>query len=226
MPTGKLLALYGICTSRSSHSTSSGCPRPRAVSTNHSWATCSPRSRTSQSPRAFYLVYVVGIVALAVVPGIREGAMAGALWRGALFGFLAYATYDLTNLATIQGWPWQVSVIDMIWGTTLNTAVAAVGYWAGTSGSGSSSLARPGSGRLARRVRAPCARPTRPSPGRPRAECVHEVLRDREEIERSIVSGDLPMRLLSTSTDTVARTVPMTGRSVSSMRCASTLATR
>ena len=49
----------------------------------------------------------------------------------ALFGLLAYATYDLTNLATIEGWAWQVSVIDMIWGTFLNTTVAAVGFLAG-----------------------------------------------------------------------------------------------
>jgi uncharacterized membrane protein len=80
---------------------------------------------------AFYLVYVVGVLALAVIPGLREGAIAGALWRGALFGLLAYATYDLTNLATIQGWAWQVSVIDMIWGTTLNTLVAGAGFLAG-----------------------------------------------------------------------------------------------
>lgn len=79
----------------------------------------------------FYLLYVIGIIALAVVPGLQEGSIVGALWRGALFGFLAYATYDLTNLATIQGWPWQVSVIDMVWGTALNTAVAAAGYLAG-----------------------------------------------------------------------------------------------
>ncbi len=78
----------------------------------------------------FYLLYVVGIVALAVVPGVRDGNIAGALWRGALFGLLAYATYDLTNLSTIQGWPWQVSAIDMVWGTTLNTLVAAAGFYA------------------------------------------------------------------------------------------------
>jgi len=80
----------------------------------------------------FYLLYVVGIIALAVVPGLREGAVAGAMWRGALFGFLAYATYDLTNLATVQGWAWQVSVIDMVWGTVLNTVVATIGFYAGT----------------------------------------------------------------------------------------------
>lgn len=79
---------------------------------------------------AFYLAYVVGIIALAVLPGVREGAVVGALWRGALFGLLAYATYDLTNLATVRGWAWQVSVIDMIWGTTLNSAVAVAGFYA------------------------------------------------------------------------------------------------
>lgn len=79
----------------------------------------------------FYLVYVIGILALAVVPGLREGSLLAALWRGALFGFLAYATYDLTNLATIRDWPWQVSVIDMAWGTALNSAVTVAGYYAG-----------------------------------------------------------------------------------------------
>lgn len=81
---------------------------------------------------AFYLLYVVGLIALAVVPGLREGAVVGALWRGALFGLLAYATYDMTNLATIDGWPWQISVIDMIWGTALNTLVAGASFYAGT----------------------------------------------------------------------------------------------
>jgi uncharacterized membrane protein len=79
----------------------------------------------------FYLLYVVGILALAVIPGLQEGSVVGALWRGALFGFLAYATYDLTNLSTIRDWPWQVSVIDMIWGTALNSAVAVAAFYAG-----------------------------------------------------------------------------------------------
>lgn len=79
---------------------------------------------------AFYLLYVVGIVALAVVPGVQGGNVVGALWRGALFGLLAYATYDLTNLSTTQGWPWQVSAIDMVWGTTVTTLVSAAGFYA------------------------------------------------------------------------------------------------
>lgn len=80
----------------------------------------------------FYLLYVVGIVALAVIPGVREGSLVAALWRGALFGFLAYATYDLTNWSTLRDWPAMLSVIDMIWGTTLSSAVTAVGYFAAT----------------------------------------------------------------------------------------------
>lgn len=80
---------------------------------------------------AFYLFYVVGVLALAVIPGLQQGSVVAALWRGALFGLLAYATYDLTNLATIRDWPWQVSVIDMVWGTTLNSLVAVAGYYAG-----------------------------------------------------------------------------------------------
>ncbi len=81
---------------------------------------------------AFYLFYIVGLIALAIIPGLREASVVGALWRGALFGAIAYATYDLTNLATLNGWAWQISVIDIVWGTVLNTAVAAVGYYAGT----------------------------------------------------------------------------------------------
>ena len=80
---------------------------------------------------AFYLIYVVGLILLAVLPGLRGGSLVGAVWRGALLGLLAYATYDLTNLATIQGWAWQVSAADLVWGTALNATVAAAGYLAG-----------------------------------------------------------------------------------------------
>ncbi len=90
----------------------------------------------SSSPKlvvaaGFYLLYVVGVLALASIPGLREGALAGALWRGALLGLLAYGTYDLTNLATLEGWAWQVTVIDLIWGTTVTGLTAVVGYLAG-----------------------------------------------------------------------------------------------
>jgi uncharacterized membrane protein len=73
---------------------------------------------------AFYVVYVAGIVVFAVSPALGERAWTSALIHGALFGFFAYATYDLTNLATLRGWPLSLSLIDMAWGTVL-TAVAA-----------------------------------------------------------------------------------------------------
>ena len=90
----------------------------------------------SSSPKlavaaGFYLLYVVGVLALASIPGLREGALAGALWRGALLGLLAYGTYDLTNLATLEGWAWQITVIDLIWGTAVTSLTATVGYFVG-----------------------------------------------------------------------------------------------
>jgi uncharacterized membrane protein len=78
----------------------------------------------------FYLLYVIGIIALAVIPGVREASLATALWRGALFGFLAYATYDLTNLATLRDWPAQLAALDMVWGTVLTGATSVAGYYA------------------------------------------------------------------------------------------------
>jgi uncharacterized membrane protein len=131
MPAGKMLALYGITTLVFfaidfvwlSTATS-------RIYAPYLGDLLSPKPNLPVAA-VFYLFYVVGILALAVVPGLREGAIVGALWRGALFGLLAYATYDLTNLATIRDWPWQVSVIDMVWGTTLNTVVAGAGYLAG-----------------------------------------------------------------------------------------------
>lgn len=80
----------------------------------------------------FYLLYVVGIIALAVMPGVDVGSLGAALWRGALFGFLAYATYDLTNLATIRDWPLKITLIDLVWGTSLSTLTTLAGYYAAT----------------------------------------------------------------------------------------------
>lgn len=76
----------------------------------------------------FYAVYVVGIVIFAVAPALAADAWRTALIKGALFGFFAYATYDLTNLATLDGWPVTVSVVDVVWGTGLTAASALMGY--------------------------------------------------------------------------------------------------
>ncbi len=71
----------------------------------------------------FYLLYVVGIVALAVGPA---DSVANAAARGALLGLVAYGTYDLTNRATIEPFPWRLALADMAWGTALTAAVAAI----------------------------------------------------------------------------------------------------
>jgi uncharacterized membrane protein len=78
---------------------------------------------------AFYALYLVGVIALAIMPGIDKGAWTEALWRGALLGLVAYATYDLTNWSTIPNWPGIVSIVDMIWGTVLTGSVATAGYF-------------------------------------------------------------------------------------------------
>jgi uncharacterized membrane protein len=78
---------------------------------------------------AFYLLFVVGLVVFCVSPGVREGSLGQAAWRAALFGLVTYATYDLTNLATLEGWPILVTAIDLAWGTTLATATTLLSVW-------------------------------------------------------------------------------------------------
>ncbi|MBS3767823.1 MAG: DUF2177 family protein, partial [Candidatus Cloacimonetes bacterium] len=67
----------------------------------------------------FYLLYIIGIQILAVYPAIAKNSALTALLLGAVFGFMAYATYDLTNLATLKNWPLTITIIDIIWGTCL-----------------------------------------------------------------------------------------------------------
>ena len=78
----------------------------------------------------FYLLYAVGVVVFAVAPQLAPAASRGwgeTLVMAALFGFFAYATYDLTNLATLKGWPLGLSLVDIAWGTVVSTASAAGG---------------------------------------------------------------------------------------------------
>ncbi|MCC6206350.1 MAG: DUF2177 family protein [Hyphomicrobiales bacterium] len=76
----------------------------------------------------FYMIYAVGIVVFAVVPALGSGRWLTALTNGALLGFVAYAAYDLTNHATLRGWPVVITVIDMCWGTLLTAVAAAAGF--------------------------------------------------------------------------------------------------
>ena len=79
----------------------------------------------------FYLLFVAGLVVFAVVPGLQAGSLRRTVLLGSFFGLVTYATYDLTNHATVKGWPWIVTVVDMIWGTVLAASVSVVSYLAG-----------------------------------------------------------------------------------------------
>ena len=76
----------------------------------------------------FYLLYVAGIVLFAVAPALATESWQKAVVLGALFGFFAYSTYDMTNLATLKGWPLSVVVVDIAWGALLTGISAALGY--------------------------------------------------------------------------------------------------
>ena len=76
----------------------------------------------------FYAVYIGGIVFFAIKPAFEVGSASRALAYGAFFGFIAYATYDLTNQATMKNWPVLVTVIDLAWGTVLTGTVAFLSY--------------------------------------------------------------------------------------------------
>ncbi|HYD27276.1 DUF2177 family protein [Brevundimonas sp.] len=78
---------------------------------------------------AFYLIYVAGIVVLAVTPALREVSAVKAATTGAVLGLIAYATYDLTNQATLRVWPVHVTLIDMAWGAVLTSTASLGGYW-------------------------------------------------------------------------------------------------
>ncbi len=77
----------------------------------------------------FYLLYVVGVLAFAVMPALAQGDWTRALWGGALLGLVAYGTYDMSNLATLNGWSALVSAVDMVWGTFVTAVAATAGYF-------------------------------------------------------------------------------------------------
>lgn len=76
----------------------------------------------------FYLLFIVGLVLFVISPALEKKSLLTAIIMGGLFGFFTYATYDLTNLATLKNWPLTVSVVDMIWGVVLSATVATITY--------------------------------------------------------------------------------------------------
>ena len=74
----------------------------------------------------FYLLFIVGLLIFVIRPALAAGAPLNALLYGALLGLISYATYDLTNLATLKDWPLVVTIVDLIWGTVLGGVVSYV----------------------------------------------------------------------------------------------------
>ena len=79
----------------------------------------------------FYLLFVAGMVVFVIAPSLQAGSIWRALLLGAFFGLVTYATYDLTNHATVKNWPWIVTVVDLCWGAVLSASVCCIGYLAG-----------------------------------------------------------------------------------------------
>jgi uncharacterized membrane protein len=77
----------------------------------------------------FYLLFIGGLVFFVISPAVTEGVWTKALLLGALLGFLTYATYDLTNLATLKDWPIQITIIDLAWGTFLGASVSTLTFF-------------------------------------------------------------------------------------------------
>ena len=79
----------------------------------------------------FYLLFIVGILVFVVLPGLQDNSLKTTILRAALFGLVTYATYDLTNLATVRDWPLLITIVDLAWGIILSIAVSCVGFFAG-----------------------------------------------------------------------------------------------
>ena len=79
----------------------------------------------------FYLLLIAGILVFVVLPGLEDNSFKTTILRAALFGLVTYATYDLTNLATVKDWPLLITIVDLAWGTILSMAVSCVGFFVG-----------------------------------------------------------------------------------------------
>lgn len=77
----------------------------------------------------FYLIFVIGLVFFVIQPGVQDQSVGYILIAGFLFGFITYATYDLTNLATLKDWPILVTIADLAWGSTLSLSISLITYF-------------------------------------------------------------------------------------------------
>ena len=82
-----------------------------------------------QAAIIFYLLFIAGLVVFVISPALDKKMWLSALLMGAFFGLVTYATYDLTNLATIKNWPLLVTIVDLIWGMVLSASVSVISYF-------------------------------------------------------------------------------------------------
>ncbi len=76
----------------------------------------------------FYLIFIVGLIIFVITPAMEKSSWMHALLFGALFGFVCYASYDLTNLAVAKDWPLFVTIVDLVWGAVLTASVSVLTY--------------------------------------------------------------------------------------------------
>lgn len=76
----------------------------------------------------FYIVFIIGLSFFVIEPALTKQSLSYALLAGLFFGFITYATYDLTNLATLKDWPITITIIDLVWGSFLGGAVSTITY--------------------------------------------------------------------------------------------------
>jgi uncharacterized membrane protein len=76
----------------------------------------------------FYLIFIAGMVIFVIEPALQAQSFTSALVMGALFGLVTYATYDLTNFATLEGWPLTLVIVDIVWGMSLSVLVSSITY--------------------------------------------------------------------------------------------------
>lgn len=80
----------------------------------------------------FYLLFVAAMMIFVVEPQLEKGFQWLFLFKAAFLGLVCYATYDLTNQAVVKGWPWQVTIVDMLWGAFISTVTSGFAFWFAT----------------------------------------------------------------------------------------------
>lgn len=76
----------------------------------------------------FYIIFVIGLLLFVIYPAMAKDSIQYLILYGMAYGFITYATYDLTNLATLKDWPIEITIIDLIWGTSLSTLTSYFSY--------------------------------------------------------------------------------------------------